>query len=183
MRNPAVYEQLIQEIDTAAEEGQLSSPVKYSEAIKLPFLCACIKEALRVHPGVALTMARVVPTEGVELCGVYIAGGYRVGMNGAVLHYDQTIFGIDADQYRPGRWLEGDTANMDKNMLHFGAGTRTCIGKNISLAELHKLIPYLLRHFKFEMWEQDKPWTTRNLWFNKQEGLVVRVRRRQSQPK
>ncbi|KIX04389.1 uncharacterized protein Z518_05257 [Rhinocladiella mackenziei CBS 650.93] len=175
MKNPTVYAQLMQEIDTAAENGQLSSPVKYSEAIKLPFLCACIKEALRVHPGVALTMGRIVPTEGLELCGEYIPGGYWVGMNGAVIHYDKTIFGADADQYRPSRWFEGDAANMDKYMLHFGAGTRTCIGKNISITELHKLVPYVLRYFKLEMWEADKTWTTRNLWFNKQEGLIVRV--------
>ncbi|KIW60511.1 hypothetical protein PV05_00723 [Exophiala xenobiotica] len=180
MKNPAVYEQVLQEIDTAAEKGELSSPVKYAEAIKLPFLCACIKEALRVHPGVALTMGRTVPAEGLELCGVYIPGGYRVGMNGAVVHYDKNIFGEDADQYRPGRWLEGDTSKMDKSMLHFGAGTRTCIGKNISLAELHKLIPYLLRNFKVEMWEQDKTWKTTNLWFHKQEGLEVRVTARRS---
>jgi hypothetical protein len=31
----------------------------------------------------------------------------------------------------PDRWLEGDGKNMDRYMLHFGAGTRTCIGKNV----------------------------------------------------
>ncbi|KAK4935422.1 hypothetical protein LTR10_023527 [Elasticomyces elasticus] len=180
MRYPAVYDQLLQEIDTAADNGQLSSPVKYAEAVKLPFLCACIKEALRVHPGVALTMARKAPAEGIELCGTYIPAGYRVGMNGAVIHFDKSIFGPDADEYRPSRWLEGDTSTMDKCMLQFGAGTRTCIGKNISLAELHKLIPYLLRNFKVEMWEKDKVWKTRNLWFNKQVGLEVRVTARRS---
>jgi cytochrome P450 len=180
MKNPDVYDQLLQELDTAAERGELSSPVKYSEAIKLPFLCACIKEALRIHPGVALSMGRLVPTEGLELCGVYIPGGYRVGMNPAVIHYDQTIFGPDADQYRPSRWLEANAATMDKHLLNFGAGTRTCIGKNISIAELHKLVPHLLRHFKVEMWEKDKTWKTRNLWFNKQTGLEVRVTARQS---
>lgn len=179
MKTPAAYKQLMQEIDEAADDGRLSFPVKYSEAIKLPYLCSCIKEALRVHPGVALTMGRVVPAEGLELCGTYIPGGYRVGMNGAVVHYDKSIFGSDADQYRPGRWLEGNSITMDKCMLHFGAGTRTCIGKNISLAELHKLVPLVLRHFKLEMWEEGQTWRTRNLWFNKQEGLDVRVKARQ----
>ncbi|EXJ84620.1 hypothetical protein A1O3_05290 [Capronia epimyces CBS 606.96] len=178
-KNPTVYKQLVQEIDEAAERGQLSSPVKYSEAIQLPFLCACIKEALRVHPGVALTMGRTVPAEGLQLCGTYIPGGYRVGMNAAVIHYDKSIFGPDADQYRPGRWLADDAAALDKYMLHFGAGTRTCIGKNISLAELHKLVPSVLREFQLDLREKGQVWRTRNLWFNKQEGVQVRVTARQ----
>lgn len=180
MKTPEAYKQLLEELDDAAERGELSSPVKYAEAIKLPYLCACIKEALRVHPGVALTMARIVPLEGLELCGTYIPAGYRVGMNGAVIHYDKSVFGDDADQYRPGRWLEGDISKMDKCMLHFGAGTRTCIGKNISIAEIHKLIPYLLKTFHVELWEPEKTWKTTNSWFNKQEGLEVRVTARGS---
>lgn len=175
MKYPDAYDRLQQEIDEAAASGDLSSPVKYAEAIRLPYLCACIKEALRLHPGVQLTMARLAPAEGLELCGNYIPAGYRVGMNPAVIHFDTSVFGEDADKFRPSRWFESNAAMMDKTMLHFGAGTRTCIGKNISLAELHKLIPYVIRNFRVEMWEAEKTWTTTNLWFCKQEGLDVRV--------
>lgn len=181
MKNPDVYDQLQKEIDDAAESGQLPFPVKYADAIKLPFLCACIKEAFRIHPSVQLTMSRIVPAGGMELCGVYIPAGYRVGMNGAVVHYDRSIFGEDADKFRPGRWLEegGKAAEMEKHMLIFGAGTRTCIGKNISLAEIHKLVPHVLRHFKLELWDKDREWKTINTWFNRQEGVEVRLTRRQ----
>ncbi|KAG9767418.1 hypothetical protein KCU88_g7459, partial [Aureobasidium melanogenum] len=175
LKNPSAYKQLMQELDEAAEKGELSSPVKYAEANKLPFLCACIKEAMRLHPSVGLTMSRMVPAEGLELVGQYIPEGYRVGMNAAVVHYDTSIFGPDAAEFRPGRWLEDNAANMDKYMLHFGAGTRTCIGKNISLAELHKLVPTVLRKFQLELWEEGQTWRTHNTWFNKQEGVEVRV--------
>ncbi|KAL2396868.1 Cytochrome P450 monooxygenase gsfF [Exophiala dermatitidis] len=175
LKNPSVYKQLMQELDEAAEKGELSSPVKYAEANKLPLLCACIKEAMRLHPSVGLTMSRMVPAEGLELVGQYIPGGYRVGMNAAVVHYDTSIFGPDAADFRPGRWFEDNAATMDKYMLHFGAGTRTCIGKNISLAELHKLVPSVLRKFQLELWEEGQTWRTHNAWFVKQEGLLVRV--------
>lgn len=175
MKTPSAYEKLLAEIDEAANKGELTFPCKYSDAIKLPYLSACIKEAFRIHPSVALTMGRVAPAEGLELCGKYIPAGYRVGMNGAVIHLDKTIFGEDADQFRPDRWLEGDTTNMDKHMLHFGYGTRTCIGKNISLSELHKVVPQVLRHFKIEMWDPKKEWKTCNTWFNEQKGVHVRL--------
>ncbi|KAI0022515.1 cytochrome P450 oxidoreductase [Xylariomycetidae sp. FL0641] len=178
-KNPALYAEVQAEIDAATAAGRLSSPVKYSEAIQLPLVCACVKEALRTHPGVQLTMARHAPAEGMMLCGTFVPAGYRVGMNPAVVHYDRGVFGEDADVFRPQRWLEGDTARMDRAMLHFGAGTRTCIGKNISIAEIHKMVPEVLREFRFELAEPQKNWTTRNLWFCKQTGINVRVSRRE----
>lgn len=178
MKNPQVYKELQREIDDAVGAGQLSFPVKYSEAIKLPLLCASIKEALRVHPAVQLTTGRVSPVEGMELCGTYIPGGYWVGMNPAVVHFDKLVFGEDADQFRPSRWLEPNANKMDKHMLTFGAGTRGCIGKNISLAEMHKLVPEVLRHFDIELVDHST-WTTRNLWFCSQDLGPVRLTQRE----
>lgn len=83
-------------------------------------------------------------------------------------------------------------------MLHFGGGARTCSGKNvslchvtpfvvaiadsgaaqISLAEIHKLLPALFLRYHFELVDPAKPLKTYDLWFNRQEGLDVRVSRR-----
>jgi len=58
-----------------------------------------------------------------------------VGMNAHVVHRDKGVFGEDADLFRPERWLESEARNkeMEKYLLTFGAGSRTCVGKNISL--------------------------------------------------
>lgn len=178
IKNPDAYKKLQKEIDHAFSSGRLKSPVKFSEAIKLDFLSASIKEALRIHPGVQLTMGRVVPAEGLELCGTFVPGGYWVGMNPAVVHFDKSIFGQDADEFRPERWLGPDAALMDRHMLAFGHGSRTCIGKNISLAELHKLTPEVLRRFGLELADKNGTWRTRNLWFCKQEYVIVRLKKR-----
>lgn len=37
------------------------------------------------------------------------------------------------------------------SFVKFGAGARTCIGKNISLLELSKAIPQLVRNFEFKL--------------------------------
>ncbi|GAB7353809.1 hypothetical protein MBLNU459_g4187t1 [Dothideomycetes sp. NU459] len=178
IKTPSVYAQLMAELDAAAAAGQLSFPVQYAEAIKLPLLCACIKEAMRLHPSVGLTMPRISPAGGLLLCDRLIPAGYRVGMNAAVVHFDKDVFGADADQFRPSRWIEGDATMMDRYMLHFGAGTRTCIGKNISLSELHKLVPQVLRMFSLELADPSAQWKTSNMWFNKQTNLSVRLTRR-----
>jgi cytochrome P450 len=137
MKNPTTLAKAHAEIDTAIRAGSLSSPIKYAEATtKLPYICAAIKEAMRMHPSVGLSIPRYAPQEGIELAGRFISKGYRIGINPAVVHYDRDVFGADADEFRPERWLVGedDWRAMDRNLLIFGAGTRTCIGKNVGLS-------------------------------------------------
>ena len=131
MRNPSAYTRLLREIDTASADGSLSDPVTYSEAVKLPYLNAVIKEAMRLHPSVGLHMPRTVPAGGATISGLFFPPGYRVGINAAVVHYDRDVFGPDADEFNPERWLKGDVSRMARTTLTFGAGTRTCIGKNV----------------------------------------------------
>jgi cytochrome P450 len=137
MKNPETLKKVHKEIDTALAAAHLSSPIKYSETTKnLPYVCAAIKEAMRMHPSVALSMPRHAPKEGIKLADYFVPGGYRIGMNPAVVHYDKEAFGEDADEYRPERWLqcnEMHLKNMDKHLLTFGAGTRICVGKHVSI--------------------------------------------------
>ena len=111
--------------------GTLSVPVAYVEAIKLPDLKASINEGMRLHPSVGLTMPRLVPASGATISSFYFPKGYRVGVNAAVVQYDRDVFGPDADSFNRDRWIEGDSVRMEKTMIQFGAGQRTCIGKNV----------------------------------------------------
>ena len=131
MRNPAAYTKLTAEIDAAIDTDMLSMPVTYAEATKLLYLKACINEGMRLHPSIGLLMSRLVPAGGATISGFHFPEGYRIGMNSAVVHYDKSVFGPDADRFNPDRWSEGDSVRMDKTILQFGAGSRTCIGKNV----------------------------------------------------
>ncbi|KAK7742957.1 hypothetical protein SLS63_000525 [Diaporthe eres] len=180
MHTPAAYEKLQAEIDQAFEDGRLSEMPTFQEASKLPYLDACIKEGLRVYPGAQLSLPRIVPKEGMTLCGKFIPGGYIVGCNAAVVQQDKKIFGEDAASFNPDRWLDHERANhMDKYMMAFGFGTRTCLGKNIARIQLYKLSPLIIRNFKLEFWDPNKTeWHTRNTFFARQEGIITRVTRR-----
>lgn len=131
MNNPEIYAELLKEIDEATDSGKLGSPPRFREASDLPFLCATIKEAMRLHPSVGLTMPRVAPVGGLEISGMHIPAGCDIGMNAAVVGYSEDIFGPDIYEFQPKRWLGENSATLDKHNLIFGAGTRTCIGKNV----------------------------------------------------
>ncbi len=45
----------------------------------------------------------------------------------------------------------------------------------ISLSEIYKLVPQLLRLFKIRLADPSKEWKTTNYWFHKQTGVNVYI--------
>jgi cytochrome P450 len=80
-------------------------------------------------------MPRYPPKGGATVIGEYFPDTVQVGCNSWVIHMDKTVFGEDAEEFNPERWLESEerTREMEKYLITFGAGSRTCVGKNISL--------------------------------------------------
>ncbi len=172
--------------------------LSFQEAQKLPYLQAVIKEGLRLHPATGLPMVRVVPKGGATLAGRFFPEKVRstpraslecrslmfsqsiqteVGVNIWVTHANKSMFGPDAEHFRPERWLEDPerAAEMNRNILTFGAGSRTCIGKNISLLEISILIPELVRKFDFTLVDPNRQLESENVWFVKQKNLECYV--------
>jgi cytochrome P450 len=154
LKNPACYAKLQAEIDVAVREGVVQDRpgkvVSWAESQKMPYLDACIKEALRLHPAAGLVLERFTPPEGIEIEGRMIPGGTIVGCNAWVVHKSEEVFGEKVDEYIPERWINADPERfkqMEGTLFQFGAGSRTCIGKNISLLEIYKLVPSFMRRF------------------------------------
>ncbi|CAG5186751.1 uncharacterized protein ALTATR162_LOCUS11693 [Alternaria atra] len=150
--HPAILARLRRELDDATKAGTISDPVSFKEARELPYLHAVMYESLRVHPAIAAPLVRIVGKNGAQLAGQYFPPGSEVGVNSWVIHHNEDIFGPDASQFKPERWLTEDAKQrsfMERNFLTFGAGPRTCIGKNVSLLEMYKVIPQIVRKFDF----------------------------------
>lgn len=181
MRHPMVMVKVQAEIDSATDDQKLSNPVSYQESVThLPYLGAVLKEAMRLHPSVGLILEREVPKEGASICGKHIPSGTIVGINAWVLHRNGQIF-PDPNSFIPERWLENPPQTlkeMEQSFFTFGSGSRTCIGKNISLMEMHKIIPQLLREFEIRLHSPEKEWRTLNVWFVQQEELICDFVRR-----
>ncbi|KAJ9612104.1 hypothetical protein H2200_003701 [Cladophialophora chaetospira] len=181
LKTPMVYKKLVTEIGEADSNKQLSSLITFEESLKLSYLQAVMKEALRIHPGVAFPLERYIPPEGATICGVKLRGGTNISVNPAVIHMSKEVYGEDADQFRPERWIEASPQQlkqMDRSFLTFGHGARTCIGKNISTLEMGKFIPQILRHFDLDWVSPQAEWNLEAAWFWKQSGMLVKFKRR-----
>jgi cytochrome P450 len=93
------------ELQTAEEQGKLSMPCAWNEVRDLPYLTACINEAVRMIPPFGLPFERVVPAGGVQVCGQYFKEGTVLGMSAWVVNRHKPTFGDDVDEWRPERWL------------------------------------------------------------------------------
>ncbi|KAL5601017.1 hypothetical protein BROUX41_005848 [Berkeleyomyces rouxiae] len=193
LRHPAALAALRAELDAAARRGHFadcrSGLTTFAEAQRLPYLAAVVQEAFRVHPAAGLPLERVTPPGGAVIAGRHVPGGTIVGVSAWVLHQRPEIFGPDPDVFRPERWLADPAADpaaeekrlktMHGLMLHFGMGSRTCIGKNISLLEIYKLVPSMLRRFDITLAHPDQDWKLINAWFVKQENFRVFFKKRE----
>jgi cytochrome P450 len=173
LRHPSAYAKLMAELDAASLSGLITSrennTVTWAESQQLPYLDAVIQESFRLHPAPGLILERVVPASGMSILDTHVPGGTIVGCNAWVLHRRSEVFGEDVDTFRPERWIEASPdalREMKATMFQFGGGARTCIGKNISLLEMYKLVPTVLRNFVVELDEEEgKGMRTKNAWF------------------
>ncbi|KAK0721836.1 cytochrome P450 [Lasiosphaeria miniovina] len=176
-----VYENIVREIEAAVRDGVIPGDgnLSWNQAQNLPYIQACLKEAMRVRPAVGLNITRLVPPEGAELDGHFFPGGTSLAVNGWVLHRDRDVFGADADDFRPERWLEDDerAKRMERYMFQFGGGSHLCIGRNLALLEINKVVPRLLRDYRFELAHPGQPLKAHSSFFVVQEGLEVYIRR------
>ncbi|KAL2870730.1 cytochrome P450 [Aspergillus lucknowensis] len=181
LKNPEYMQRVREELDNAVRDGTVENRptglVSWSESQKLPFLDACIKEAFRIHPAAGLHLERVAPASGIEIAGEFVPGGTIVGCSPWVIHRREEIFGADVDKFNPDRWLTAPAdrlKTMNGTMLQFGAGSRTCIGKNISLMEIYKLVPSFLRRFDVQLAYPDQEWKLWNAWFVRQYNFKTK---------
>ena len=150
LKTPKAMRRLQDELNQALSAGELSNPPRFTETDKMPYLAAVIKEAMRLYHLLAGPLERVVPTGGAEIVGKWLPSGTVVSVPAGVVHRDKTVYGDDASDFRPGRWLEADEHQrvvMERTMLSFGAGKRICLGRHIAELEMKKVIPRLLLEF------------------------------------
>ncbi|PYH41760.1 cytochrome P450 [Aspergillus saccharolyticus JOP 1030-1] len=178
LRNPAMLARLRQEVDEFTAQGRCSARVTFKESQAMPYLQAVMKEALRMHSATGLPLWREVPAGGAEISGRFFPEGSVVGVNTWVAHYDEGVF-PDAKSFRPERWIEAEKDDptrlqmMNEMYMPFGLGSRTCLGKHISILEMSKLIPQMIRDFEFRL--EKRTWDTDNKWFVKPLDFHVKV--------
>ncbi|KAI1488290.1 cytochrome P450 [Biscogniauxia mediterranea] len=185
LTHPSALQRARAEIHAADAARQLSRPViSYDESRRhLPYLGACVREALRLAPPAANQFSRVVPAGGRRIGGAFfVPAGANVVANQYVVGRDPALWAPDPHAFRPERWLDEDDdaatreARLEAVGFAFGMGARACAGRDIAGLELAKLLPEVLRNFDLELRDPGRFVCAGGVAYN--EGLRVVLARR-----
>ncbi|RPA85865.1 cytochrome P450 [Ascobolus immersus RN42] len=174
--NRSILDQLLQEI-TELELPNNAVP-SYDTLQQLTYFQAVLSEGLRLG-ALPLFIPRRVTAPGFEINGYHVPGGAAVAMNPWVVARDKTLWGEDAEVFKPARWLgisKEEKWHYQKYAdFTWGYGSRGCLGKNIALMEIHKATFMLLRLFDMQLKEDGEdvpyPHVVKNLSLFMEEGM------------
>ncbi|KAK7750867.1 hypothetical protein SLS62_007266 [Diatrype stigma] len=115
MKHPKVLARVQGEIQTAIGDGLCQTKVvTFADAQKLPYLQACIKEAMRFCNPVSMSSPRVAPAGGVVFGDKSFSEGTILSVNGWVIHLSEEIWGPDAREFNPDRWFRANAADLER---------------------------------------------------------------------
>ncbi|UKZ96571.1 uncharacterized protein TrAFT101_011353 [Trichoderma asperellum] len=111
---------------------------------------ACVREAMRLHHVTNISLPRVAPRDGLQLHGYFFPEGTVLGCNPTTFARNTDLFGPDAREFKPERWLSDDEdqiKTMERYSLLFGGQSRSCPGQNLAKLIISSVVPHLFRNF------------------------------------
>ncbi|MFC7009995.1 cytochrome P450 [Halalkalicoccus salilacus] len=145
-RNPDIRQEFHDELE-AVLGGR---PPSYDDLAELDVTDRIIKETLRQYPPIH-TIPRQTATD-IEFAGVRIPEGKEVHLSIIHTHRDQQFYD-EPQEFKPDRWTGSFEDELhDFAYIPFGAGRRTCIGREFSLLESKIVLATIGQQFRLE-WE------------------------------
>ena len=160
-------------VNSIQEEGKFDA-IKVSE---LPYLTACLNESQRLTPS-AVGFIRWLRYD-TKLGDRVIPAGTAVLPNIYLTQRKKEIFGEDALEYRPERWLEG-AKFAPYEFMPFGGGRRACVGMNQARQQLRIIFAEFARRVEFTSEFQGTDTMPRSRMIGGQtepeKGVIIKVK-------
>lgn len=158
-KHPDIQAKLRDEIRAAlpSPRATLDADFDLSRVLEsLPLLHGVCSEVLRLYPPVPATIR--IAARDTSISGIPVPSGTRVYMSPWAINRSPTLWGADADQFVPQRWIDEDgrannSGGVDSNyaILTFLHGPRSCIGEKFAKAELKALVAVFCGCFEMNL--------------------------------
>ncbi|KAG2568178.1 cytochrome P450 704C1-like [Panicum virgatum] len=184
-RNQRIQEKIAEEVRAATVTGdggvgaqELVACLTEDAIGKMQYLHAALTETLRLYPAVPIDVKYCFSDD-------TLPDGYAVNQ-GDMVNYQpypmgrmKFLWGADAEEFRPERWLGDDGVFVPESpfkLTAFQAGPRICLGKEFAYRQMKIFAAVLVYLFRFEMWDADATVGYRPMLTLKMDGpLYVRA--------
>jgi cytochrome P450 len=161
---PAVQEKAAKEVREATNTKTISSCTEFvssvtDEAIeKMTYLHAVLTETLRLYPAVPVD-AKICFCDDTLPDGYSVRKGDMVSYQPYAMGRMKFIWGDDAEEFRPERWLDENGIFQPESPFKFTAfqaGPRICLGKEFAYRQMKIFSAVLLGCFRFKLNDEKK---------------------------
>ncbi|CAL1383185.1 unnamed protein product [Linum trigynum] len=180
-KHPEVESNILEEI------REKSDTAIYEEVKDMVYTHAALCEAMRLYPPVPID-TKVAANDDVLPDGTEVRQGTRVSYHPYAMGRLEEIWGKDWAEFRPERWLEreedGKWKFVGKDPFSypvFQAGPRVCLGKEMALLQMKRVVAGILRSFRVvpAMEDGEEPVLISDLTTKMKGGLPVRFEARE----
>ena len=164
--------------------GTTTSEIKFESLKSCTYLQNVLSEVLRLHPVVPENSRRAVRNTTLPRGGgpdglspIYVPAGEEVAYNVHMMHHRRDIWGEDADEFRPERWIG---CRPGWEFLPFNGGPRICLGQQFALTEAGYVIARIIQRFD-KLDNLDTSTVTKHQYTSTTAPVRVLVRMHQAQ--
>ncbi|KAL8687917.1 MAG: hypothetical protein Q9218_006046 [Villophora microphyllina] len=151
VRHPRVLDRLRQEVDTVLPRGERLTRTKLQ---KMTYLRHVLNETLRLYPQLPINVRFALKTTLLPVGGgpdgrspVLIRKGAGVGYSVYHMHRRKSVYGDDANDFRPERWEDSKLDHIGFGFMPFHGGPRSCLGKEFAPMEASCGIVRIIQKF------------------------------------
>ncbi|KVI04737.1 hypothetical protein Ccrd_016945 [Cynara cardunculus var. scolymus] len=121
--------------------------IKESQVSQLPYLHACVKETLRLHPPAPLLHPQAI-LQSCEIMNYTVPKNSQLIINVWAMGRDPNLWD-DPLAFKPERFLNSnvDFKGQDFKFLPFGVGRRMCPGYPYAIKQIHLMLASLVQNF------------------------------------
>ncbi|KAK9103509.1 hypothetical protein Sjap_020763 [Stephania japonica] len=162
-KHPLVQEKVAEEVRNATKENEyttfdeLASSISEDALDKMQYLTAALTETLRLHPAVPVD-AKICLEDDIWPDRFCVKKGDMVAYQPYAMGRMKFIWGDDAEEYRPERWLSDGVFQSESpfKFTAFQAGPRICLGKEFAYRQMKIFSSVLLSCFSFKLSDEKR---------------------------
>ncbi|KAL2864099.1 cytochrome P450 monooxygenase helB1 [Aspergillus lucknowensis] len=146
MLYPETLQRAVTEVRSAFAPDYL---VTYKDVhARLPYIEACVFEALRQSPTTAGLTPRISHSRGITLQGHYIPPETEIYVNLRPVNMHPTLW-TDPQRFNPDRFI--DNEDNKRLVFTFSYGPRNCLGRNLAWVEMLTIVANVLKDYDISL--------------------------------